>query len=103
MDLEKSLKTIDAMGDDHIGNATETPMRPDAFDLSDIEKIALIKEDVRHIMETLGLDLNDDSLKGTPNRVAKMFVQEIFGGLHPNRKPKASTYSNIYIYKEMMV
>lgn len=103
MDLEKSLKTIEAMGDDHIGNSIETPMRADAFELSDIEKIALIKEDVKHIMETLGLDLNDDSLKGTPNRVAKMFVQEIFGGLHPNRKPKASTFDNKYKYNEMLV
>ena len=103
MDLEKSLKTIEAMGDDHIGNSTETPMRADAFELSDIEKIALIKDDVQHILETLGLDLNDDSLKGTPNRVAKMFVQEIFGGLHPNRKPKASTFDNKYKYNEMLV
>lgn len=103
MDLEKTLKTIDAMGDDHIGSSTDTPMRPDAFELSDIEKIALIKDDVRRIMETLGLDLNDDSLKGTPNRVAKMFVQEIFGGLRPNRKPKASTFSNKYKYNEMLV
>ncbi len=103
MDLEKSLKTIEEIGDDHIGSITETPIRPDAFELSDIEKIALIKEDVHHIMQTLGLDLNDDSLKGTPNRVAKMFVQEIFGGLHPHRKPKASTFSNKYKYNEMLV
>lgn len=103
MDLEKSLKTIEEMGDDHISASTDTPMRADAFELSDIEKIAMIKEDVAHIMETLGLDLNDDSLKGTPNRVAKMFVQEIFGGLHPNRKPKASTFSNKYKYNEMLV
>ncbi len=103
MDLEKPLRTIDTVGENHIGNTTETPMRPDAFDLSDIEKIALIKDDVKRIMETLGLDLDDDSLKGTPNRVAKMFVQEIFGGLHPNRKPKASTFANKYKYNEMLV
>jgi len=103
MDLAKTLKNIEAMGDNHIGNPTDTPMRADAFELSDIEKIALIKENVKHIMEVLGLDLNDDSLKGTPNRVAKMYVQEIFGGLHPNRKPKASTFSNKYKYEEMLV
>jgi GTP cyclohydrolase I len=78
-------------------------MRPDAFKLSEDEKINLIKLDVRHIMETLGLDLTDDSLKGTPNRVAKMFVNEIFGGLNPNKKPKASTFENKYQYGEMLV
>lgn len=103
MDIDKHLKAIEAMGDDHIGSSIETPMRSDAFELSDIEKIALIKKDVQHIMETLGLDLNDDSLKGTPNRVAKMFVNEIFGGLHPDRKPKASTFNNKYKYNEMLV
>lgn len=103
MNLEKSLKALEEMGDDHISGSTETPMRHDAFELSDIEKIALIKKDVENIMQTLGLDLSDDSLKGTPNRVAKMFVQEIFSGLHPDRKPKASTFSNKYKYKEMLV
>ncbi|MFC7358474.1 GTP cyclohydrolase I FolE [Jejudonia soesokkakensis] len=103
MDLEKQLKEIEELGNDHESGATETPMRPDAFELSDIEKIAAIKEDVQHIMHTLGLDLTDDSLKGTPTRVAKMFVQEIFGGLHPDRKPKASTFDNKYKYGEMLV
>ncbi len=103
MDLEKSLKAIEEIGNDHVGNITDTPMRHDAFEMSDIEKIALIKEDVKHIMHTLGLDLTDDSLKGTPTRVAKMFVQEIFGGLHPERKPRASTFSNKYKYNEMLV
>lgn len=103
MNLEKQLKDIEAMGDDHIGSSAETPLRPDAFELSDIEKIASIKKDVQNIMQTLGLDLTDDSLKGTPNRVAKMFVQEIFSGLHPDRKPKASTFDNKYKYNEMLV
>ncbi|MGB3345491.1 MAG: GTP cyclohydrolase I FolE [Aequorivita sp.] len=103
MDIDKHLKAIEAMGNDHIGTSTETPLRPDAFELSDIEKIALIKIDVEHILQTLGLDLKDDSLKGTPNRVAKMFVNEIFSGLHPERKPKASTFSNKYKYNEMLV
>lgn len=103
MGLEKHLKKLDDIGDNHIGNSGHTPLRKDAFELSDIEKIALIKKDVTHIMETLGLDLTDDSLQGTPNRVAKMFVNEIFGGLHPDRKPKASTFSNNYKYGEMLV
>jgi GTP cyclohydrolase I len=103
MDLEKQLKEIEAMGNDHVGSSTDTPMRHDAFELSDIEKISRIKEDIKNIMHTLGLDLSDDSLKGTPTRVAKMFVQEIFAGLHPERKPKASTFENKYKYGEMLV
>ena len=103
MDLEKQIKEIEALGNEHIGTSPETPLRPDAFEKSDMEKIALIKKDVERILETLGMDLTDDSLKGTPNRVAKMFVQEIFGGLHPDRKPKASTFENKYKYGEMLV
>ena len=103
MDLDKQLKEIEAMGNDHVGTSTDTPMRDDAFELSDIEKIARIKEDIKNIMHTLGLDLTDDSLKGTPTRVAKMFVQELFAGLHPDRKPKASTFQNKYKYGEMLV
>jgi GTP cyclohydrolase I len=103
MDLEKQMKDIEAFGEAHIGTSGDTPLRNDAFELSDVEKINRIKVDVQHIMETLGLDLTDDSLKGTPNRVAKMFVQEIFGGLHPDRKPKSSTFENKYKYNEMLV
>ncbi|MEZ4818206.1 MAG: GTP cyclohydrolase I FolE [Flavobacteriaceae bacterium] len=103
MDLEKQLKEIEAIGNNHIGSSTDTPLRADAFDLSDIEKIAAIKKDVEHILEVLGMDLTDDSLRGTPNRVAKMFVQELFGGLHPDKKPKASTFQNKYKYGEMLV
>lgn len=103
MDLEKQLKEIEALGNDHVGSSSDTPLRVDAFEMSDIEKIAAIKKDVQHILEVLGMDLNDDSLRGTPNRVAKMFVQEIFGGLHPDKKPKASTFLNKYKYGEMLV
>jgi len=94
---------IDAIGDDHISTSSETPLREDAFELSNSEKIESIKADVTHILETLGLDLTDDSLSGTPKRVAKMFVNEIFSGLHPDNKPKASTFDNKYKYNEMLV
>ena len=103
MDLEKQLREIEAMGEAHVGTATDTPLRADAFQLSDIEKIDRIKGHVNEIMHTLGLDLTDDSLKGTPARVAKMFVNEIFGGLHPDRKPAASTFDNKYKYGEILV
>jgi GTP cyclohydrolase I len=81
----------------------KNPIRNDAFNISDEEKIESIKKDVESILNTLGMDLTDDSLKGTPNRVAKMFVKEIFGGLNPNKKPKASTFDNNYKYGEMLV
>lgn len=103
MGLKNNIETFDSLGDNHVGTSSETPMRPDAFKLSEDEKINMIKQDVQHIMETLGLDLSDDSLKGTPTRVAKMFVNEIFGGLDPTKKPKASTFENKYQYGEMLV
>ncbi|RRQ49195.1 GTP cyclohydrolase I FolE [Maribacter algicola] len=94
---------FEQLGDDHISSSEETPLRKDAFLLSDEEKIERIKGSVREILLTLGMDLEDDSLKGTPNRVAKMFVKEIFGGLHPDRKPNSSTFENKYKYGEMLV
>lgn len=103
MKFDNNLDEFDALGNEHIGTSENTPMRNDAFKLSNAEKIDIIKDDVRHIMETLGLDLTDDSLKGTPNRVAKMFVKEIFGGLDPDKKPNASTFDNKYKYGEMLV
>ena len=93
----------DEQGNNHIATNEETPLRTDAFVLSDDEKIELIKKDVAHILETLGIDLTDDSLKGTPNRVAKMFVKELFGGLNPSKKPSSSTFDNKYKYNEMLV
>ena len=103
MNIDSNFNDTDALGDDHVASSSETPLRADAFKLSSDEKINIIKDDVKHILETLGLDLTDDSLKGTPNRVAKMFVNEIFGGLDPNKKPKASTFDNKYKYGEMLV
>ena len=103
MGIEEKLTRIDDIDLDHESGASDTPLRDDAFDLSDSEKIQLIKEDVRHILETLGMDLTDDSLQNTPNRVAKMFVNELFGGLNPERRPKVSTFQNKYKYGEMLV
>ncbi len=91
------------IGDNHIATSAQTPLRKDAFTISDEDKIDLIKKDVENILNTLGMDLTDDSLKGTPNRVAKMFVKEIFGGLNPNKKPSSSTFENKYKYNEMLV
>ena len=98
--LEEQFET---MGNGHVSSSEDTPLREDAFVLSDENKIERVRNNIREIMLTLGLDLDDDSLKGTPNRVAKMFVNEIFGGLHPDRKPKSSTFENKYKYGEMLV
>jgi len=103
MKLDGNIEDFESIGDNHFGTSAETPLRKDAFKLTKSEKIDIIKDDVRHILETLGLDLTDDSLKGTPNRVAKMFVKEIFGGLDPDSKPVASTFENKYKYGEMLV
>lgn len=97
------LNKFDLMGDNHIGTSIETPMRKDAYELSDKQKIAEIEDKFRAIMETMGLDLSDDSLRGTPHRVAKMFVKEIFYGLNPENKPKISVFENKFKYKEMLV
>lgn len=99
----QASETTDFIGDNHISTSAQTPLREDAFEMDDDQKISAIKSEVTKIMDILGLDLNDDSLKGTPNRVAKMFVKEIFGGLNPKRKPKASTFENNYKYGEMLV
>ena len=94
---------IDAAGDNHISTSVDTPMRAGAFDLSEDEKIAAIEERFAEIMDILGLDLTDDSLRGTPKRVAKMYVKEIFNGLNPANKPKMALFENKYKYNEMLV
>lgn len=108
MALEKfpkhSISDLDDQhGETHSGNLYENPLRADAFEKSDEEKIAIIEQHFTHIMDALGLDLTDDSLRGTPKRVAKAFVKEMFAGLHPDRKPSASTFDNKYKYGEMLV
>ena len=99
--IEKEL--LDQMGDNHQMTSAETPLRPDAFIKSDAQKMESIEGHFRLIMEDLGLDLTDDSLNGTPHRVAKMFVQEIFSGLNPKNKPKMSVFENAYQYDKMLV
>ncbi len=104
MKFDSSLNEhFEELGNSHVSSSEDTPLRKDAFVLSDEEKIDRIKANVREIMLTLGLDLNDDSLKGTPDRVSKMYVNELFGGLNPERKPKSSTFDNKYKYGEMLV
>lgn len=96
-------KNIDELGDEHIGTSHDTPLREDAFEMDDEIKIELIEKHFREIMHVLGLDLTDDSLRGTPRRVAKMYIKEIFSGLNPKNKPDAKLFENKYKYNEMLV
>ena len=89
--------------DDHIGTSAETVLRHDAFLMNDEEKMHLISQHFAQIMEILGLDLDDDSLKDTPKRVAKMYVKEIFSGLNPENKPEITLFENKYQYNKMLV
>ncbi len=95
--------TIEEIGDDHLYTGLETPMRKDAFLLSDTEKKEKIEILFAEIMQVMGLDLTDDSLKGTPKRVAKMYIEEIFSGLNPENKPKIALFDNKYQYNQMLV
>lgn len=95
--------SIDEIGDDHIYTGLETPMKSDAFVMSDVEKKDKISNLFAQIMDVMGLDLTDDSLKGTPKRVAKMYIEEIFSGLNPENKPMIALFENKYQYNQMLV
>ncbi len=101
--IDLSNLLIEEMGDEHKASSVETPLRADAFDISDEQKIAAITPHFKAIMEILGLDLRDDSLKGTPLRVAKMYVKELFQGLNPANMPSMTLFENKFQYNEMLV
>ena len=96
-------KKIEVIGDNHEMFSLKTPIRDDAFFKSDDEKIKAIEKHFTKIVDELGLDLNDDSISGTPYRVAKMYVKEIFSGLSPDNKPKISLFDNKYNYNKMLI
>jgi len=95
--------SINDIGDNHLYTNLETPLKSNAFEISDKEKKEKISVLFAEIMDVMGMDLNDDSLKGTPERVAKMFIDEIFSGLNPKNKPKMSLFENKYQYNQMLV
>jgi GTP cyclohydrolase I len=95
--------STDDIGDDHLFTGLETPMKPNAFEMSNTEKKERISILFREIMDVLGLDLTDDSLQGTPDRVSKMYIEEIFSGLDPKNKPKVALFENKYQYHQMLV
>ncbi|MHB1105922.1 MAG: GTP cyclohydrolase I FolE [Lutibacter sp.] len=95
--------SINDIGDNHLYTNLETPLKSNAFEISDKEKKEKISVLFAEIMDVMGMDLNDDSLKGTPERVAKMYIDEIFSGLNPKNKPKMSLFENKYQYNQMLV
>jgi GTP cyclohydrolase IA len=106
--MKNTQHLFDALGHDHIGEnhvltSINTPLRADAFHKDDELKIELIQKHFKEIMQILGLDLTDDSLQGTPNRVAKMFVKEIFGGLNPDNRPETKLFENKYEFKQILI
>ena len=101
--IDLSNLLIEEMGDEHKASSVETPLRADAFDTTDEEKIAAIATHFKAIMEILGMDLRDDSLRGTPQRVAKMYVKELFQGLNPANMPSMTLFENKFQYNEMLV
>lgn len=103
LNIQPLRNNDDDHGDDHVSGSAETPLREDAFDLDDEEKIVKIEKHFSEIMHILGLDLTDDSLKGTPHRVAKMYVKEAFSGLNPKNRPHARLFENRYNYDQMLV
>ncbi|MBN7812127.1 GTP cyclohydrolase I FolE [Algoriphagus sp. H41] len=103
MGIDLTGSSFDEIGEEHVGSSLETPLREDAFAMTDELKIELIEKHFKEIMNILGLDLSDDSLKGTPHRVAKMYVKEVFSGLNPKNKPAAKLFENKFKYNEMLV
>ena len=103
MKYNKFLEDLEIIDQDHKNYSIETPLRVDAFEISDEEKISKIEKNVKEILYTLGMDMTDDSLRGTPKRVAKAYVKELFGGLNPKNLPTSSTFENKYKYGEMLV
>jgi len=99
----RPIRPLDEDEDDHGSSSAETPLREDAFEMEDDEKIDRIEEHFKEIMQILGLDLKDDSLSGTPRRVAKMYVKEVFSGLNPKNRPVARLFDNKYKYDQMLV
>lgn len=89
--------------EDNILYSVEAPLKQNAFAMDDETKIELITQHFGQIMQVLGLDLEDDSLRDTPLRVAKMYVKEMFSGLNPANKPVATVFSNNYKYGQMLV
>ena len=103
MNILTEQELTDIIGDNHQATSDKSPLREDAFEKSNDEKMSNIENHFFKIMEELGLDMTDGSLKGTPHRVAKMFIQEIFSGLDPKNEPKISVFENEYNYNKMLV
>ena len=100
---DKDSICLDDIEKNYINLSSDNSIINDNALLNDNEKIKVIADHFKGIMETLGLDLNDDSLKNTPQRVAKMYVKEIFSGLNPENEPGVTLFENKYQYNKMLV
>jgi GTP cyclohydrolase I len=103
MGIDIARASYEELGEEHLASSVETPLREDAFEMDDDLKVELIEKHFKEIMNILGLDLTDDSLRGTPHRVAKMYVKEVFAGLNPKNKPVAKLFENKFQYNQMLV
>jgi GTP cyclohydrolase I len=103
MSILTDKEVTEILGDNHQMTSADSPIRSDAFVKTNDQKMQNIEKHFYDIMQELGLDMTDDSLQGTPHRVAKMFIQEIFSGLDPKNKPTVSTFDNEYHYDKMLV
>jgi GTP cyclohydrolase I len=94
---------LDMIENEKSVQSANTPLKPNAFEIDDETKIELISKHFSAIMNILGLDMDDDSLRDTPDRVAKMYVKEIFSGLDPANKPEITLFNNKFSYRQMLV
>ncbi|MGN6180300.1 MAG: GTP cyclohydrolase I FolE [Mucilaginibacter sp.] len=101
--LPESEDLLDFIRQERSVYSADTPLKPDAFAIDDETKVELIEKHFAAIMNILGLDMTDDSLKDTPKRVAKMYVKEIFSGLNPANKPDITLFDNKYSYRQMLI
>lgn len=102
-ELDRSREFLKVISQSDNSLSEELELNVDASALDPDSKIELISNHFEEIMQILGLDLNDDSLKDTPRRVAKMYVNEIFSGLNPENRPSITLFDNKYNYEEMLV
>lgn len=103
MKYSESDDLLEIIESEHAVYSNNTPLKPDAFELDDETKIEMIEKHFEAIMNVLGLDMDDDSLKDTPKRVAKMYVKEVFSGLNPANKPDITLFENKYSYNQMLI
>ena len=95
--------TLEEIEEDNSGFSEKICPEGNKVSMNEDEKMKVIANHFKGIMQALGLDMNVDSLKGTPQRVAKMYVKEIFSGLNPKNEPSVTLFENKFQYNKMLV